>query len=45
MSGRMTSTPHLLLKGPKDRVVVEGAALDHDVPAQLLGTEDARITL
>ena len=28
---------HLLLKGPEDGFVVERAALDHDVPAQLLG--------
>ena len=28
---------HLLLKGPQHRLVVEGAALDHDVPPQLLG--------
>ena len=28
---------HLLLKSPQHRLVVEGTALDHDVPAQLLG--------
>ena len=28
---------HLLLKGTQHRLVVEGAALHHDVPAQLLG--------
>ena len=35
MSGRMTLHAHLLLKGPQHGFVVEGAALHHDVAAQL----------
>ena len=37
MSGRMTSTPHLLLEGAEDSLIVERTALHDDLPAQLFG--------
>ena len=45
MAGRMTLTAQLLLKGAEHSVVVEGAALYHDVLAQLVGGWTARMTL
>ena len=37
MVGRVTSRPNLQLEGAQHRVVEKGAALDHNVLAQIIG--------